>query len=497
MNPDQTTTSTMQQPQVTDSRGQQFMKAIQFAQQNPTNPASLELMNRIKSGQMNDYMQAAGFNPNDPKFGIAQPQTQTTQQQPQQNDSNPITNINNDLGARGKQFAEAITQAPQRAKQIGTVPAVGEAGLRAAGAAAGGLVDFASDAVKAIPGVSGVLNRIQQNLTDPQNGGVVGKIGAQLMSALNGFAAKHPEATKDLSSVLDIVTAVGGMKGLQEAGAKLPEAVQGVKSAASNIVKTSPGATSDSAVWDMIKPKLSADELNQAAREGGIVKKGVLGTVTQLPQEGDKAMIEAATPYVKSGDPIGTLANMKTAVADESSALRSAVGSRGGTWSTSNLKGLLGEVKVPLAIKDTAEMTQVRNVNKFVTMLADSVDKNAGGALDLSKKFRAQINAEFGENIWSKDTPIASYIRNVNRALNDQFIPKLLPEGKLPDGTTVADSFKKQTLLYRAMDNIQVPKEGSNILTRAEAKIKQHPVVSTLTAAGGIMGAAEGLKHLP
>lgn len=113
-------------------------------------------------------------------------------------------------------------------------------------------------------------------------------------------------------------------------------------------------------------------------------------------------------------------------------------------------------------------MTQVNNIKDYVTELATKVDKNPTGALDLAQQFRQGINNEFGENIWGKGTPISNYIKNVNKALND-FISTLLPEGALPDGTLIKDSFAKQSQLYNIMDNIQLPKLGEAAINPEEA----------------------------
>ena len=255
-------------------------------------------------------------------------------------------------------------------------------------------------------------------------------------------------------------------------------------------------APSNEEVWNQIQPKLSADELNQAARTGAVSNEGMMGKTTLSPQAGhDTDMITTARPYITPGDPIASLKNLNQGVADEATNFRSAVGEQGGTWSTSNIQGVADGVKIPLAIKDSAEMTQVNNIKDYVVNLADQAEKTAGGALDVAQGFRQGINSEFGENVWGKGTPIASYIRNMNKALND-FIPNLLPDGTLPDGTTIADSFKKQTLLYNAMDNIQVPKLGSTNLSRW---MSSNPLVTkivkgALHAAG--MGTAAGAAEV-
>jgi hypothetical protein len=221
------------------------------------------------------------------------------------------------------------------------------------------------------------------------------------------------------------------------------------------------------------------------------------------------------TEYAKTphGDPIKTAANIKQGIADEAAKLRQAVGTQGGTFSTSNIKGVVDKVNIPAAIKNGAEMNQVNNIKEFVANIADGVDKNPQGALDLAQNFRQNINSEFGENIWGKGTPISNYIKSVNKALND-FISTRLPGGVLPDGTKIADSFAKQSKLYDIMDDIQMPKlgdaainpteapalkvPGSPLSEAAKAYGKEHPIIKgAAKAAGRAAGIGAGVHLIP
>jgi hypothetical protein len=263
--------------------------------------------------------------------------------------------------------------------------------------------------------------------------------------------------------------------------------------------------------WNVIKPKLTPSELTDAAASGQIVRTGENGVVTQVPTKSDQAAIKLAQPYVQAanGDPIQTAVNIKNGIATEAQNLRTAVGTRGGTFSTSNIQGVLNDVNIPLAIRNTTEMTTVNNINDYVASLADKVDKNPSGALDLAQQFRSGINNEFGENVWGKQTPIGSYIKNVNSALN-KFISQLLPDGELPDGTTIADSFKKQSQLYDILGNIQTPPVGDAAVTPTPPRtlkipgsplqqtMQNHPVITgAAKAAGRALGIGAGVHLIP
>jgi hypothetical protein len=315
---------------------------------------------------------------------------------------------------------------------------------------------------------------------------------------------QHPDLAKILSNVPNIAMLFGGEEasptvdqtinagktlasGLKDtaseiaSSAKSAVAPDGTDEAIANIAKQEGGivppaktaaqraAETQAKTWEVIKPKLSTSDLSDAAANGKIVRTGETGVVTQIPKGQDLADIKLAQPYVEAAnsDPLQTAANIKQGIATEAGKLREAVGVQGGTFSRSNIQGVLDKVPVPLAIKNTAEMTAVNNIKGYVVNLADEVDKNAAGALDLSQKFRSGINNEFGENIWGKNTPIGNYIKKVNQALND-FISTRLPDGRLPDGTLIKDSFAKQTRLYQILENIQIPKVGDALINPTE-----------------------------
>lgn len=242
------------------------------------------------------------------------------------------------------------------------------------------------------------------------------------------------------------------------------------------------------ATWDLIQP--------EKPNPGSLVnKKTLTGTESSvIPNSREVEMIQVAKPYIKPNDPIGSWHSLSSAAENEASQLRDNLAPASGTWSEKNLQGAINKTKIPLAIKNTAEMTQVKNINDFVMELANGVDRDAGGTLDLSKVYRQQINNEYGENIWGKDTPIANYIKNLNHSLND-FTVSRLPEGKTPNGDVFKDIMKKISLLYNARDNISLPKVGKQTSTNIVGKLAK-PVGGLLKRAADYVGAGEVIKHV-
>lgn len=222
------------------------MNALNYAKENPNSPFATELKTRIQSGQMNDQMKAAGIDP--VKF-VKQPTSTSTASLADRlspsggggSVGNFASNVNKDLGSSANDLAHSVIDTPQRVQDltkktgsqaIGTGLALGESGLRAAGAVSGGLLSFANDAVRAIPGVDALLNHVGQGLSE-QSAKNPDSLGMKIVNALNDFTTKHPEIAKDMGAITNIIGAVAGMKGAQEVGVKLPNAVQSVKDIAS------------------------------------------------------------------------------------------------------------------------------------------------------------------------------------------------------------------------------------------------------------------------
>ena len=421
----------------------------------------------------------------------------------------PASNLATDTNAHAANIVQDLSSKPSFT-----------GALDVAGNVAGEVGSIIGDSLKAV-----TPQPVKQALSQTAQS-VAGTPAAKaVITAWNNFQAQHPDAAKNIGNVVNIAALFGGnaaepavdtavantaTKGADVVGGMVSD----VKNAAGNVARensdtqeaianiakqeggiVAPAKTasqlaqeSQAKTWDVIKPRLSANATKAAADSGALVRTGENKVLTQVPTAKDVVNIKLAEPYVSAagGDPIQTRINIKNGIATEAKNLRTAVGTQGGTFSTANIKGVLNDVSVPSAIKGGAEMNQVKNIKDFVTSIANKVDKNPQGALDLAQQFRQNINSEFGENVWGKATPIGNYIKNVNKALND-FISTRLPNGTLPDGTLIKDSFAKQTQLYNILDNIQIPKLGDQLVTPTAAaplKIPGSPLSETLKQAG-------------
>lgn len=186
----------------TSQMGSQFQQAIQKAQQDPTSAYSLELMNRIKGGQMNDYLQAAGYDP--AKFVTPPPQTPSTQPQ-----DNGFMGLKGVAAGADKQIASLPFNIANAGKEIGNamgnIPGLGY--LKTP-------VGSAADKSTQVP------QALQPNGTPEQ----IGNIGAQvgeffLPGGAEASAGKGADAlinSLDFSKIADTL------------GSKAPDIIKGI-----------------------------------------------------------------------------------------------------------------------------------------------------------------------------------------------------------------------------------------------------------------------------
>lgn len=506
---------------------QQFTKMYQWTIQNPNTPHTTEINNQINKGNYNDIITSMGLKPE--QFGyVAPPQTQTP---------SLGSKIASSILPLVSPVAGALTSdvgkgAVKEAVNMGT------SDIANMGARVGNVVGDALNYLtgKNVPPSPTNTKTFQQNGTAQKIGGLLTDLGAFFIPGgaekaaigdFNGaidalkFTGKTAEESAALKSLLKIVStagvtgaASGGVSAIESGGAAVPTAIgtgvgafaggagQGLKEFAPNfapdalksseeIAKAKDDAASKY-TWEMIKSKLTPTEQVAARKAGQITEEGLLKTTTHNPSASDKEMIEVAKPFVsnaKNADE--AIANMKQGKADEAVKLRAGLEKTPGTWSKSDAIGALNKAKVPMTLKgDLSKMAA--SFKKAIVELASNAEKTNAGKLDLRQGIDSLVNDEFPSNIYSKDTPIGQYIRNVRTSFN-KFLENGLPEGKTADGISYADSLRKQTLLFDAIDNASAnaPKIGSNIITR-------NPVVSGAIKAGAkAAGLGAGFHLLP
>lgn len=384
--------------------------------------------------------------------------------------------------ATGNWQGAAQTQSSPLNTPFGAIPTLGSS-------TTGQNLGSALQAGAAGAGLSSTLPAIVDNKIA---GAAISGAGQGLLGGLGGFMASGNRPDLKTSQGIGGALEAAGQGALTGAatgaGAATISPVVTGESNLTDLFKNKQDQALNEKVWQMVKNPDLEPNTNKTTLTG------TQATVEPTTIH-DQQLIEAAKPYV-TNDPIETKSNLQNGIATQSQELENGLTGKGGTWSETNLQGVLNDTKVPLALKNTAEMTVVRNVNNYVMELANDpvITRDAAGSLKLSKLFRQQISTEYGENIWDKDTPAAQYIRNVNQALN-RLTESRLPEGNLSNGTPFKQAMRQISLLSEARDNVEIPKEGkqtsTNLLGKGLKLVK--PIVRQ---GAGYLGAGEIVKHL-
>jgi hypothetical protein len=463
----------------------------------------------FKAANPTAVSQSQQSNPNDwysqVKAGAYAPTTPTTQPA---SSGGIISDINNIGNTRGAQIASAIVHPAQVAQQGGSAmdvtKAVGEAGLNAAGAVAGGIGDFIGEGIKAITPqpVLDVLSKAA--------GAVGGTAPAQAIAQKwTEFATAHPQAAQDLGSVFNVgALTVGGAEAGKVAEVAAPGVAEAGNIAKNAITSTVKGAGEDLAAkgaqkatqeaWNIVKPSLSTTE-EAAARKvpGQITQDGILKTSTLNPVGRNAEMLKASEPLLAGTKSAAeAVPKLQQGIVDEATKLRAGLDQSNAIWNQNELKGAINAIEKPHLLSGDLEKSFDKTM-KVVLDQSTGANKKLSGLLDVRQNLD-KIVAQQYPNLYNSDTMTAmkSAITQVRGAIND-LIEKKLPEGVTADGTPFKDSLKKQSLLYDAVDNAAAnatkeSKVGTNVISRT---IKAHPTASKI-AAGAIGGGlvTEGVK---
>jgi hypothetical protein len=375
--------------------------------------------------------------------------------------------------------------------------------LDVAGNVAGEVGDFFGEPIK-----SAASTLIPQPVKDALMGGVKAVAGTPaakgVIDAWNTFQAQHPDAAKNIGNVVNIAALFGGGEAAKAAEpaatAVKDELSTTAKSLADNAVTglaEKMAKTEASQVWDTIKPTLTPTETAEGVKSGTVVTQGPLKTVTQIPKGDDLKMIEAATPYVRDAKtPDVAVFNMQRGIADSATKVRQGLEASDAIWNKNEMKSVLSNVAEPITVKSDATLHNTfNNFKRAVLQLADGADKKTVGILDVRQGLDKLIESEFGPTIYDKTNPMSKVIRDFRSKLND-FAESKIPDGKLPDGSSFKGELKKQSLLYRAIDNTapKVGKEGSTAITRW---IKANPTKAKAIGYGlAGAGIGAGAAHL-
>lgn len=438
---------------------------------------------------------------------------------------NFATNINTDLTNRATDLAHSVTDTPQRVADItkqtgsgglGLVGGLAESGLRASGAVAGGLLDFATDAVKAIPGVVPLLNHLnQQYQANPDKSAAdPGGVGQKLVSALNDYAQAHPNLAKDANAAGNIVAAVPGMEGLQSVGEKLPGAISGVKSSVSdiangakNLVTKTPqdiaNTTLETATKDATpsygkslvgdSPIKNPDgTITPRITEGGLNGRTVNPTALEK-QAG--ATLAKVPDYPVNGTNLEKFQSIQPEIAKQGQALRSSLAKEDFVASRQDMMDTVKTAinKVPDSSMSLSKTDPIiKNYLRVASNAVEGTPQNLEGVLKFSNKLDQAYENARGKLAFGSDK--ISALDEVHTAARNALKEYLI---KNAANTDVKAALQYQWDLYRASDVLRSKAEAESG-TSIGRLIQNHPTIAKI---GKTVGRATGLDvithHLP
>jgi hypothetical protein len=238
-------------------------------------------------------------------------------------------------------------------------------------------------------------------------------------------------------------------------------------------------------VLDVVKPKLTATEEAAAKAQGRGSLKGLFNKVDIAPSERDIEITKVAQEAgVKAGKGFDTnIKVMKEAQKNSANLVRQGLKDSKAIWNKNELKGTLNQVELPISLTQP-DLPIAGKLKSGIMKLVDDAPKTPDGILDVRQKFDNLVEQNFGKIIFAKDDPKGILIRKLRQALND-FAESKLPDGQLPNGSTLKTELRRQHLLYDAIDNVaeKAPKAGTNAFGRL---LEKHPTLKKAVKWGAL-----------
>lgn len=394
--------------------------------------------------------------------------------------------LTKDLKTGGERFAEQ-TQEGEVGKATGTLL---RSGLRSVGA----VTEAAFEPVVEAPGVKQALEFIGEKVADS-------KVGQQLANLVQ----KHPEQAQDVMDIVNTLTLGGGRvaeapvregiaKAIKEGGETLVES--GVKKATK---------TQDAFVRDLVRPvqtkRVKESQVARTTEKGsGPFKRSEIAPSTQELQ------LEEAVKTVDGVSETQTHQQnfnvIQKATQDEALALEKQLADNDFIFPKKELNARLDDIKTELADNPSLVGSNERVAEKLINgfnKLFDKTPAKGSALLKLRKDYDKWVSKQKGSNIFDPKTENAFSV--VNREIR-QGINNFLEEKAI--NVSVKDSLRKQSSLYRAMDNIK-PKAaieadtaiGRAFQNAAEAVGIKNKIVQQIGAAVGLAGFGAAATFAP
>ena len=330
----------------------------------------------------------------------------------------------------------------------------------------------------------------------------IGDVAKYVSDKVNSIPGMTPDIAKGLGDVFNTLTLKGGemgepaikgavtnvaSKGLETAGAGAEKVINAGSAIGEKIglapksIEATGASASASALkdaTDIVSPKMTAKDTADALAQGRGQGGGLFSKTKIAPDPMTIKTAEAVQGIVKKGVPASkNIANLRQSLTTEAENLKSQIQSVDHPYSFKELNAKLNGVETPISIKGTAFEKQIGAVKQAAMTIAKKEGGTVSSLLDARKGFDALVSKEYPNLYDSASAPMKNAITSIRNAMND-FI-----EQNLPDNMSFKDSLTKQSMYYRAIDNIAEKAVGDTKKTGIGKMLEKHPILK------------EGLKY--
>ena len=516
MNPQGTQPNTQPMGQTGAQTPQQmnpFQNMMNTVKQNPNSDYAQAVFDKIRSGDFNDLAKQYGYD-----LTPFNTKPTTTPQTPSQ-EPGFASRLGSDFMRRGQEVVSAI-QKPSELTQEGGSPikiaqAYGEAGLRTAGAVAGAAADIVGEAAKSawntfVPDsiknvVSGAVQQGGNDFLQAKN--ILGQTNQQTIQGIANFAAKHPEATKDLGSVVDIASlfglkaapgaqmtgeeAVAGAKGIVSKGTQIAEDIAGK---AKGIITKSPESVAAKNLEMAVKdatPAYSKRLIGEPAiktetgmiprvQEGGAIK-GRIVTPTTMEKSAGAELLKVPN-YPTNGTALQKFQAIQPEIAARAEALAKSLKDEGVLRPPQQIVKVVKDAISNVSKESLLLQKSDPVISNYLRVLNNAVKVNDGtlaGELDVRKAMDAAYKNARGKLAFGSEK--ISALDDIHTAARDALNQDMIAHAR---NTDVKASLKSQWDLIRASDVLR-DKAEAEAKTSIGRFTQKYPLTSKAAKAAG------------
>lgn len=379
-----------------------------------------------------------------------------------------------------------------------------EAGLQQVGNVAGAVGDIFGAGLKLMPGLNKVVENAGQSFLDSKN--ITGETNRETIAKLSKAAEEHPHLAKDIEASANILTLGGASAAEQPVKALVTDTAEGALNTAKNVTKRVAGKIKP-AVEDLesvaikdatpsFHPKLIGETITDA--EGNIKPR-----INEAKGMGERT-VNATQAEIDAGKELAKVKgyNPKDTSLNKFYAVKNDVISKAKELETSlkNEKILRPKREVKSIVKKAVDSASQDSlllqktdpiVKNYIRVTERALAQN-DGTLYGELKVRRALDAAYEDagGKYGNNKGLDQIHRAARNAINADIEKNAVT-------TSVKESLKQQSNLYKALDVLQdkATAEGNTVFQQFS---KKHPVISGVAKkAGNLIGVGEAVKLAP